>query len=384
MHSFSVPILFCLVLFFGKQYTVGALRFQNQHFAGADKGTVMRILVLAFGVLALCSVAVSCRSSRSKTIPGPFISGLYSADPSAHVFNGRLYVYPSHDRKSDARPDNDGSQYDMVDYHVYSTDSVYTAPTDHGVALALEDVPWASKQLWAPDAAHKNGLYYLFFPARDKENIFRIGVATSKNPEGPFTAEPNPIAGSFSMDPCSFVDDDGKAYLYFGGLWGGQLEKWQTGSFDPSGREPGRLSPALGPRVARLSEDMLSFESEALEVQILDEQGTPVVAGNNRVRFFEGAWVHKRKGVYYLSYSTGDTHLLAYATSDNPLGPFTYRGVVLEPVAGWTTHHSIVEFRGKWYLFYHDAAESKIDYLRNVRAAPLEYGKDGSIKTVQR
>lgn len=344
----------------------------------------MKKSILTFCALAVLVLFGSCSSSQTKPLPKPFITGLYTADPSAHVFDGRLFIYPSHDRVSSAKPDNNGSQYDMVDYHVFSTDSIDTPVTDHGVALALADIPWASKQLWAPDAAFRNGMYYLYFPARDKDNIFRIGVATSTRPEGPFTAEANPIAGSFSMDPCAFIDDDGSAYLYFGGLWGGQLEKWKTGTFEPSGREPGKLAPALGPRVARLSGDMLSFDSEALEVQILDEQGKPVLAGNNRVRFFEGAWVHKYRGTYYLSYSTGDTHLLVYATSDNPLGPFTYRGVILEPVVGWTTHHSIVEFKGQWYLFYHDAAESKVDHLRNVQVARLFYNRDGTIQPVIR
>ncbi|KAK5263094.1 hypothetical protein LTR40_014732, partial [Exophiala xenobiotica] len=90
----------------------------------------------------------------------------------------------------------------MADYHVLSLDEVGGPVTDHGVALRVEDVPWVSKQLWAPDAATKNGKYYLYFPARDKQGIFRIGVAVSDKPSGPFTPDPSPIPGSYSIDPA--------------------------------------------------------------------------------------------------------------------------------------------------------------------------------------
>ena len=90
--------------------------------------------------------------------------------------------------------------------------------------------------------------------------------------------------------------------------------------------------------------------------------------------------MHKYNGKYYLSYSTGDTHLLVYATGDSPKGPFTYRGVILTPVVGWTTHHSIVEFDGKWILFYHDAKLSGgVSHKRTVKFQELEYNEDGSI-----
>ena len=93
--------------------------------------------------------------------------------------------------------------------------------------------------------------------------------------------------------------------------------------------------------------------------------------------------MHKHEGTYYLSYSTGDTHLIVYATGDNPYGPFTYLGVVLTPVLGWTTHHSIVEFKGKWYLFYHDSSLSGgKTHLRSIKVAELRYREDGSIVPV--
>ncbi|GAB4461047.1 MAG: glycoside hydrolase family 43 protein [Armatimonadaceae bacterium] len=313
----------------------------------------------------------------------PLITHLFTADPSAHVFNGKIYLYPSHDRETGIVANDNGDQYDMADYHVFSLDSVAGPVTDHGVALKLEDIPWASRQLWAPDAAFQNGTYYLYFPARDREGIFRIGVAVSGAPEGPFTPDPEPIPGSYSIDPCSFVDDDGQAYLYFGGIWGGQLQCWQSEQFDATGQEPSGDVPALMPRVARLGDDMRSFASEVMPVAIVDEQGQPLRAHDHERRFFEAAWMHKYNGVYYFSYSTGDTHYLVYATGGNPLGPFTYRGRILEPVEGWTTHHSIVEFQGKWYLFYHDASLSGgKSHLRCVKVAELFYDEDGTIQPV--
>lgn len=314
----------------------------------------------------------------------PLISHLYTADPSAHVFEGKLYVYPSHDIDAGI-PDNDlGDQYAMADYHVFSMETVGGPVTDHGVALKLEDVPWASKQLWAPDAAYKNGTYYLFFPARDAEGIFRIGVATGDSPSGPFVAEPEPIAGSYSIDPCSFLDTDGAGYLYFGGLWGGQLQCWQGVSFEKNAKEPTGDAPALGPRVAKLSDDLKSLDGEIGELQILDENGALLKASDHDRRFFEGAWVHKHDGRYYLSYSTGDTHFLVWAVSDSPLGPFVYGGRILEPVLGWTTHHSIVEFQGKWYLFHHDASLSGgKNHLRCVKVKELFYDESGAILPVE-
>lgn len=321
----------------------------------------------------------------------PLITNIYTADPSAHVFEGKLYIYPSHDRETDIKFNDNGDQYDMADYHVFSTTSLDPpAPVvDHGVALKAEDVPWVSKQLWAPDAAFKDGKYYLYFPARDKQGIFRIGVAVSDRPEGPFTPEPEPIKGSYSIDPATFIDDDGEAYMYFGGLWGGQLQCYQKGNdvFDPEWQGPKEPSGpgvrALGPRVARLQGNMREFAEEVREILILaPETGEPLAADDHDRRFFEAAWMHKRGDTYYFSYSTGDTHYLCYATGKSPYGPFTYGGRILEPVLGWTTHHSIVEFQGRWWLFHHDCELSGgIDHLRSVKVKEIFYDADGKIVT---
>lgn len=321
-------------------------------------------------------------ASTSKYLNEPLVEHIFTADPSAHVFKGKIYIYPSHDVEAGI-PENDlGDHFDMRDYHVFSMEEIGGEVNDHGVALSIDDIPWAGRQLWAPDAAHANGKYYLYFPMKDKEDIFRIGVAVSNSPEGPFSAKRDPIEGSFSMDPAVFKDDDGSYYMYFGGIWGGQLQRWRNGEYDPEGEEPAADEPALNPKIARMNNDMLSFAETPVDVQILDENGNPILAGDNERRFFEAAWVHKYNEKYYLSYSTGDTHKIVYATGNNPYGPFTYQGIVLLPVEGWTNHHSIVEFEGKWYLFYHDTQLSGKTHLRNIKVAELTHNEDGSIQTI--
>jgi len=310
------------------------------------------------------------------------VDGLYTADPSAHVFNGRLYIYPSHDIDSGI-PENDlGDQFDMRDYHVFSMESIDGPVTDHGVVLDIRDVAWGGRQMWAPDAAYKNGTYFLYFPLKDKTDIFRIGVAMSDGPAGPFTAEGHPIRGSYSIDPAILQDDDGNDYMYFGGIWGGQLQRYRNNRAFECGMEPADTEPALCPKVVRLSGDMLEFAEEPRDLVILDEHGEPLKAGDHDRRFFEASWMHKYKGLYYFSYSTGNTHRLCYATGHSPYGPMTYRGVILTPVVGWTTHHSICEFGGKWYLFHHDSQPSGgKTWLRSIKVAELEYLEDGSIAT---
>ena len=323
------------------------------------------------------------KQDPSKFLTQPLVKDLYTADPSAHVFGGKIFIYPSHDIDAGVAPDDLGSHFAMRDYHVFSMAAVGGAVTDHGVALDIRNVPWAGRQMWAPDAAEKGGKYYLYFPVKDKQDIFRIGAAVGDKPEGPFTARPEPITGTNSIDPAVFTDTDGKHYMYFGGIWGGQLQRWASGAYKPEDVYPAKDRPAINAKVARLGDDMVSLAESSKDVVVLDEQGKPLAAGDNGRRFFEASWLHKYNGTYYFSYSTGDTHFIVYATGKSPYGPFTYRGKILEPVLGWTNHHSIVEFQGKWYLFYHDAQLSGGQtHLRNIKVTELKYRPDGSIETV--
>ena len=214
-----------------------------------------------------------------------------------------------------------------------------------------------------------------------------------------------PIRGSFSIDPCVFKDEDGQIYCYFGGLWGGQLQWWRplpngiAPFFGKYGEDNGLIdlgatpdhkselyttadAPAIRSCVVRMSDDVQQFAEAPREVVVLDENGEPMKAGDPH-RFFEASWMHKYNGKYYFSYSTGDSHMLCYAIGDNPYGPFRYQGVILDPVVGWTTHHSIVEYKNQWYLFYHDCVPSNdITHLRSLKVQRLFYNEDGTIKKV--
>jgi beta-xylosidase len=320
------------------------------------------------------------------------------ADPSANVFNDRLYIYPSHDRDSGEAFDDDGGHFQMRDYHVLSLDDVANGEiTDHGVILDVDQVEWAEKQMWDNDVIEKNGKYYLVFSAKDYNGVFHLGVAVADKPEGPFIPEPHPIRGSFSIDPCLFKDDDGSIYCYYGGLWGGQLQ-WYSLTPQVSANEEGVVmgpapdkktpmflpadSPAVPSLMAKMSDDMLQFAEAPHPVVILDENGEPLKAGDPH-RFFEASWMHKHNGKYYFSYSTGDSHYLCYAIGDSPYGPFTFKGVILDPVVGWTTHHSIVKFKDEWFLFYHDCVPSNdTTWLRSLKVQKLYYNDDGTIKKV--
>ena len=307
----------------------------------------------------------------------------YMADPAVHVFNGRLYIYPSHDWESGIEENDNGDHFNMQDYHVYSTDDIMNGEiVDHGVVLEVKDIPWAGRQLWDCDVAYKEGKYYMYFPLKDQNDIFRIGVAISDKPEGPFIPQPDPMRGSYSIDPAIFQEGE-NYYMYFGGLWGGQLQRYRNNKALECAEFPADNEPSIPGRVARLSDDMLQFAEEPRPVIVLDENGKPLTAGDNERRFFEASWMHKYQDKYYFSYSTGDTHNLCYGISDNPYGPFIYQGIILTPVVGWTTHHAIVEFKGKWYLFHHDCVPSNgKTWLRSLKVCELQYDENGKIITI--
>ncbi|MGX9218036.1 glycoside hydrolase family 43 protein [Massilia varians] len=320
---------------------------------------------------------------KARAISAPLVTHIYTADPSAHVFDGRIYIYPSHDIEAGIPFNDNGDHFAMEDYHVLSLDHPDGEAVDHGVALHVKDVPWAERQMWAPDAACKDGKYYLYFPAKRPDGIFQIGVAVGEHPAGPFVPEPKPIEGSYSIDPAVFEDVDGAFYMYFGGIWGGQLQKYRDNAYDAANEEPDASQEALAPRVARLTSDMTQFAESPRAVLILDENGQPLLAGDHERRYFEAPWLHRHDGKYYFSYSTGNTHLLCYAVGDSPYGPFTYRGQIMTPVIGWTTHHSICEFEGRSYLFYHDSSLSEgVTHLRSVKVTELHYDDQGNILTI--
>lgn len=268
---------------------------------------------------------IDFRELNRRAISQPLVKHVYTADPSAHVFDGKIYIYPSHDIDAEIPFNDNGDHFAMEDYHVLSMDNPNSQAIDHGIALHVKNVPWAERQMWTPDAAEKDSKYYLYFPAKKADGIFQIGVAIGDSPMGSFVPEPTPIKGSYSIDPAVFRDDDGKYYLYFGGIWGGQMQSYRDNVYDKNHQEPLADELALKAKVAMLSDDMLQFAENVKEIEILDENGSTLLAGDNERRFFEASWMHKYKGKYYFSYSTGDTHFICYATGDNPYGSYLSR-----------------------------------------------------------
>ena len=327
--------------------------------------------------------SINISELEKSSISKPLVLDQFTADPSAHVYDNKIYIYPSHDIDAGIPFNDNGDHFGMRDYHVFiMNDPSDSNAKDLGKILDIDDVPWAKRQMWAPDIAKKDGKYYFYFPAKDQNDIFRIGVAIGDSPAGPFLADSNPIKESYSIDPALF-EEQGHYYMYFGGLWGGQLQKYRDNIYDAKNDLRENSEYALGPLVAKMSDDMRQFSESPKEVMILDENEVPLLAGDNDRRYFEGPWVHKYKDKYYLSYSTGDTHFICYAIGDNPMGPFKYAGRILEPVVGWTTHHSICEFNKKWYLFYHDSILSGgVTHLRSMKVTEIFYDDSGFISTV--
>jgi hypothetical protein len=286
----------------------------------------------------------------------PVIQDQFTADPSARVFNGKVYVYPSHDilaKEGRGRP----GWFCMEDYHVFSSDNL-TNWTDHGVIVSQNKVNWvdtATYSMWAPDCILKNGKYYFYFPANEKDRevngrkVFSIGVAIADNPEGPFVPQPEPIKGVTGIDPNVFIDKDGKAYLYY---------------------SLGRIF------AAKLKDNMLELESEPIVISEMPSKG-----------LIEGPWLFERNGLYYMTYPHVENKIerIEYAIGDNPMGPFKYAGVIMDesPMNCWTNHQSIFEYKDQWYLFYHQNPLSpKFDKARSICIDSLFFNGDGTIRKV--
>ena len=295
--------------------------------------------------LMLAGIALSVHAQN------PIISGQFTADPTARVFNGKVYLYPSHDI-----PAPEGQRQDwfcMADYHVFSSDDLINWH-DHGVIIDQKDVPWGKHDgysMWAPDCVYKNGKYYFFFPNTPKDGRgFNIGVAVANTPVGPFSCDAQPIKGLMGIDPCVLLDDDGSAYIYWGGM---------------------------GLRGAKLKDNLTELDGEQKLMEGLPDG------------FKEGPFVFKNNGKYYLTFpwvrEKDGTETLAYSMSDNPLGPWEFNGVIMKEHANgcWTNHHSIVNYKGQWYLFYHHNDYSpKFDKNRSVCIDRLFFNADGTIQEV--
>lgn len=300
---------------------------------------------LALGVLGLFL-------ANNALATNPIIMDQFTADPTARVFEGKIYLYPSHDIPvppgSGARP----NWFCMQDYHVFSSENL-TDWTDHGVICDQTNVPWLNRKgydMWAPDCVFKNGTYFFYFPVGG-----RIGVATSDKPYGPWKVLDKPVAGVRGIDPCVLIDDDGSAYLF---------------------------TAAGGISVSKLKDDMVETETRPQRIANLPRPG-----------LIEGPFAFKRNGIYYLTYPHAVTDAsgrqgseeLEYSISTNVFGPYKWMGIITDTNASgcWTEHHSIVQYKGQWYLFYHDDQLSPhFDKNRSVRIDYLYFNDDGTIQKV--
>ena len=312
-------------------------------------------------------------SAQTANAQNPVIRDLFSADPTARVFNGKVYLYPSHDIVPPAGQRQDW--FCMADYHVFSSENL-TDWTDHGVIVSQEKVPWGKADgysMWAPDCVQKDSKYYFYFPNGPKNGRgFAVGVAVADSPEGPFVLEPEPIKGVSGIDPCVLIDNDGQAYLY-----------WSD----------------MGIRGAKLKANMKELDGELQEVQMPQREGMPEMppmkVGGQQMEglpegFKEGPFAFRRGNWYYLTFpwvrQEGGTETLAYAMSKSPLGPWDFKGIIMAEHANrcWTNHHSLVEYQGQWYLFYHTNFFSpKDDKRRSVCIEKLTFNADGTIPEVK-
>jgi hypothetical protein len=294
---------------------------------------------------------------NSLSAQNPIIRNQYTADPTARIFNGKVYLFPSHDIKVPEGKNLKKDWFCMADYHVFSSENL-TDWIDHGKIVSQEKVPWVdstSYSMWAPDCIERNGKYYFYFPA-NKNTVgpngrkgFGIGVAVANKPEGPYIPQPEPIKGIFGIDPNVLIDKDGQAYIY-----------WSMGNIF----------------VAKLKENMLELDSEPLAIPNLPSKGLK-----------EGPWVFERNGIYYLTFPHVENKIerLEYAIGNNPMGPFKMTGVIMDesPLNCWTNHHSTIEKEGQWYLFYHQNEYSpKFDKNRSACIDSLFFNTDGTIQKV--
>ncbi len=295
----------------------------------------------------------------------PVIRNQFSADPTARVFNNKVYLYPSHDIKPPVGQRQDW--FCMEDYHVFSSENLIDW-TDHGMIVTQNKVPWVrpnSYSMWAPDCVYRNGKYYFYFPSSPNAGGgFAVGVAIADSPEGPFIPEPEPIKGINGIDPCVLLASDGNAYIFWGN---GRCAKLKDNMKELADDNP-KSTVKFGNR-----------EMEMIGANCLE--GLP-----NRQA--EGPFAFEYNGNYYLTYPyvRENTEVLGYAMSKNPMGPYEYKGLIMAEHANgcWTNHHSIINYKGQWYLFYHhnDFSPSD-DKRRSVCIEKLFFNADGTIKEVK-
>ena len=294
-------------------------------------------------------------SGLSVNAQNPIVQTAYTADPAPLVYNDKLYLYTSHD-------EDDSTWFTMNDWKLYSTDDMVNW-TEHPTPLSFKTFEWARGDAWAAQCIERDGKFYMYVPVTDRKGESAIGVAVADSPYGPFydpLGTPLVQADFGNIDPTVFIDDDGQAYLYWG--------------------NPNCF-------YVKLNKDMISYEGGIHAVPMTPESFGRREGNPKRATLYEEApWLYKRKGAYYLFYAGGPIpEHLAYATSDSPEGPWKYGGTVMAKEGGsFTNHPGIVDFRGKTYLFYHDASlPGGSGFTRSVCVREMDFGRDGKVNPVK-
>ncbi|MEU6791907.1 glycoside hydrolase family 43 protein [Nonomuraea wenchangensis] len=285
----------------------------------------------------------------------PITTAIYTADPAALVAGDTLYLYTGHDEAPTG-----GTNFVMRDWHVFTSSDAATF-TDQGAKLAISNFSWAGADAWAGEVERgADGKYYWYVPVNGNgAGWMDIGVAVGDTPLGPFrdakggplVSDSTPNSSPLNIDPTVFTDDDGQVYMYWGSYY--------------------------GLRAARLTSNMTSLNGS-------------VITPSGVTNFWEAPWMFKRNGVYYLAYAANDSACSApgyacirYATASNPLGPWTHRGVVLDQVSSTTNHPAIIEFKGQWYMVYHNASSpGGGNFRRSVTIDKLYFNADGTMQKV--
>jgi beta-xylosidase len=318
--------------------------------------SIRRRSAALFTTLVTTVAAITVATAAPAQAANPIITSIYTADPAPLVVGNTLYVYAGRDEAP-----ADGTNFAMREWHVLSSTDAANW-THHGARANIATFPWAGADAWAGEVEPRNGKYYWYTSVNGNgAGWMNIGVAVGDSPLGPFTdakggpliSDSTPNSSGLNIDPTVFVDDDGQAYMYWGGYW--------------------------GPRAVRLASNMI------------DTVGS-VVTPSGLTNFWEAPWMFKRNGLYYMMYAANDTSgcvtnsnyaCQRYATATSPLGPWTHRGVVLGQVSSTTNHAGVVEFNGQWYIVYHNAnAPGGGNFRRSVAVDRLYFNADGTIQPV--
>lgn len=307
-------------------------------------------------------VTVVC-AALSVSAQNPIVQTYFTADPAPMVYDGTVYLYTSHDEDSTVN-----NFFTMYDWRCYSSKDMVNW-TDHGAVASLKNFSWCTKTngAWAPQCIERNGKFYLYVPIHGEG----ISVLVSDSPTGPFT---DPVGKRLvesdhiwqDIDPTVFVDDDGQAYLYWG-------------------------NPSLW--YVKLNKDMISYDTTIGKNGVVSVEMTAEAFGSKAGRdgkpgttYTEGPWFYKRNNLYYMIYAAeGIPEYISYSTSNSPVGPWTYKGHIMNRAdhLAFTNHAGIIDFKGNSYVFYHDQDLSKGQgFKRSVSLEQFSYNADGTIPLI--